>query len=136
MTPAASWSPEDYHRAFNRCRDAWEATQHTGYGEAVRLIAGEVAPPESLVRELDKEFVKRTMEEWGEILDRHGVDPPQRLLHLAAGDQLPAERPPLAGRSCHDPTGLQTAAEEGCDWATLSPILSMRCSGLCSASDQ
>ena len=26
MTPAASWSPEDYHRAFNRCRDAWEAT--------------------------------------------------------------------------------------------------------------
>jgi thiamine-phosphate diphosphorylase len=43
-------------------------------------------------------------------------------IHLAAGDQLPANRPPLVGRSCHDPTGLQTAAEEGCDWATLSPI--------------
>ena len=28
---------------------------------------------ESLVRELDKEFAKRTMEEWGEILDRHDV---------------------------------------------------------------
>ena len=26
MTPAASWSPVDFHRAFNRCRQAWEAT--------------------------------------------------------------------------------------------------------------
>jgi len=43
-------------------------------------------------------------------------------IHLAADDQLPANRPPLVGRSCHDPTGLQAAAEEGCDWATLSPI--------------
>lgn len=43
-------------------------------------------------------------------------------IHLAAGDQIPAHRPPLAGRSCHDPAGLQTAAGEGCDWATLSPI--------------
>ncbi|MPY94131.1 MAG: thiamine phosphate synthase [Acidimicrobiia bacterium] len=43
-------------------------------------------------------------------------------VHLATSDQLPANRPPLVGRSCHDPTGLQAAAEEGCDWATLSPI--------------
>lgn len=26
MTPAASWSPGDFHRAFNRARQAWEAT--------------------------------------------------------------------------------------------------------------
>lgn len=26
VTPVASWSPVDYHHAFNRCREAWEAT--------------------------------------------------------------------------------------------------------------
>ena len=43
-------------------------------------------------------------------------------VHLAAGDHLPANRPELVGRSCHDPAGLRAAAAEGCDWATLSPI--------------
>lgn len=43
-------------------------------------------------------------------------------VHLAARDHLPAARPALVGRSCHSPAGLRAAAEEGCDWATLSPI--------------
>jgi thiamine-phosphate pyrophosphorylase len=43
-------------------------------------------------------------------------------VHLAARDHLPAARPALVGRSCHSPTGLRAAADEGCDWATLSPI--------------
>lgn len=43
-------------------------------------------------------------------------------VHLAARDHLPVNRPPLVGRSCHDPAGLQATAEEGFDWATLSPI--------------
>ena len=28
MTPAGSWSPEDYYRASRRARDAWQATDH------------------------------------------------------------------------------------------------------------
>lgn len=43
-------------------------------------------------------------------------------LHLAAHDHLPIPWPPLVGRSCHSPAGLHAAADEGCDWATLSPI--------------
>lgn len=43
-------------------------------------------------------------------------------IHLAAQDHLPTARPALVGRSCHSPDALQAAADEGCDWATLSPI--------------
>lgn len=43
-------------------------------------------------------------------------------VHLAASDPVPADRPPLLGRSCHGPGELAAAAAEGCDWATLSPI--------------
>lgn len=43
-------------------------------------------------------------------------------VHLAAADPMPVPRPPLVGRSCHDPASLAAAAAEGCDYATLSPI--------------
>lgn len=43
-------------------------------------------------------------------------------VHLAATDPMPFPRPPLVGRSCHDRRSLEQAAEEGCDYATLSPI--------------
>ncbi|MEX2659418.1 MAG: thiamine phosphate synthase [Acidimicrobiales bacterium] len=43
-------------------------------------------------------------------------------VHLAGSDPVPAERPPLLGRSCHGADDLAAAAAEGCDWATLSPI--------------
>jgi thiamine-phosphate diphosphorylase len=43
-------------------------------------------------------------------------------VHLAATDQFPEPRPPLLGRSCHNPADLDAAAAEGCDYATLSPI--------------
>jgi uncharacterized protein len=38
----------DIESRFAGIRDAWEATQHTGYGEAVRLIASEVYGLDSL----------------------------------------------------------------------------------------
>jgi hypothetical protein len=41
----------DIESRFAGIRDAWEATQHTGYGEAVRLIAGEVYGLDSLTPE-------------------------------------------------------------------------------------
>ena len=43
-------------------------------------------------------------------------------VHLAAADPLPAARPALLGRSCHDATEVRRAAAEGCDWVTLSPV--------------
>lgn len=47
---------------------------------------------------------------------------PSDGLHLSAADALPSPRPPLVGRSCHHRSDLDTAATDGCDWATLSPI--------------
>jgi len=43
-------------------------------------------------------------------------------VHLAARDPFPSPRPELVGRSCHDAAELAAAAEEGCDYVTLSPI--------------
>ncbi len=43
-------------------------------------------------------------------------------VHLAAGDVLPAPRPALVGRSCHDAAELARAAGERCDYVTLSPV--------------
>jgi hypothetical protein len=41
----------DIESRFAGIRDAWEATQHTGYGEAVRLIASKVYGLDSLTPE-------------------------------------------------------------------------------------
>ena len=43
-------------------------------------------------------------------------------VHLAAGDPFPDRRPGIVGRSCHDAAEVQSAAAEGCDYVTLSPI--------------
>ena len=43
-------------------------------------------------------------------------------VHLAGADAMPAMRPAVVGRSCHSVSDLDTAAAEGCDYATLSPI--------------
>jgi thiamine-phosphate pyrophosphorylase len=43
-------------------------------------------------------------------------------VHLAARDPFPSPRPELVGRSCHDAVELAAAAQEGCDYVTLSPI--------------
>lgn len=44
-------------------------------------------------------------------------------LHLRAHDDFPrGSRPPLVGRSCHNPAELRRAADEGCDYVTLSPV--------------
>ena len=43
-------------------------------------------------------------------------------LHLSATEPLPAPRPALLGRSCHDGDEVRRAATEGCDWVTVSPV--------------
>jgi thiamine-phosphate diphosphorylase len=48
-------------------------------------------------------------------LDADGV-------HLAAGDAWPEPAPTTIGRSCHDRTELQSAAAEGVDYVTVSPV--------------
>ncbi len=45
-------------------------------------------------------------------------------VHLAATDVWPTPRLAVVGRSCHSVAELEAAAEEGCDYATLSPIFS------------
>ncbi|KRF24401.1 hypothetical protein ASG95_07525 [Phycicoccus sp. Soil803] len=44
-------------------------------------------------------------------------------VHLRARDPFPhGERPALVGRSCHAEDDLRHAANEGCDYVTLSPV--------------
>ena len=43
-------------------------------------------------------------------------------VHLAAADPVPAVRPPILGRSCHDAAELARATAEGCDYVTVSPV--------------
>lgn len=44
-------------------------------------------------------------------------------VHLRARDPFPSgERPALVGRSCHGEAELRRAADEGCDYVTLSPV--------------
>lgn len=43
-------------------------------------------------------------------------------VHLSAADEVPAPRPALLGRSCHDRDEVDRAAAEGCDWVTVSPV--------------
>ena len=52
----------DLEARFSGIRDAWEATQHTGYGEAVRLIAREVYDLDSITPE-GLEAAQRRLEE-------------------------------------------------------------------------
>lgn len=42
--------------------------------------------------------------------------------HLRASDPMPSRRPALLGRSCHSRAEVVAAAEEGCDYVTLSPV--------------
>ncbi len=45
-------------------------------------------------------------------------------LHLAAADPWPGDHPGLiVGRSCHNCAEVQAAADEGADYATVSPVL-------------
>jgi len=49
------------------------------------------------------------------------VEPGQNV-HLTAAEPTPGIRSPILGRSCHDGAELRAASEEGCDYATLSPV--------------
>lgn len=45
-----------------------------------------------------------------------------RAVHLSAREVFPRIRPTLVGRSCHGPDEVASAAAEGCDYITLSPV--------------
>ena len=51
-----------------------------------------------------------------------GTALPGEALHLSAADAVPAVRPRLLGRSCHDAGEVARAAQQGCDWVSVSPI--------------
>ena len=51
-----------------------------------------------------------------------GSSPTGDAVHLSASDALPRPRPALVGRSCHDGAEVRRAAQEGCDWVTVSPV--------------
>ncbi len=55
----------------------------------------------------------------GEGATRGAVREP---VHLSAVEPFPSPRPEIVGRSCHSPAELSRAAEEGCDYAFLSPV--------------
>lgn len=91
---------------------------------------------ELLVRDKDLPRAERVaMAEWarsvleplgGTVLISSGPSAAAHGVHLAAGDPMPVPRPPTVGRSCHDAAELASAAAEGCDFATLSPIFASR----------
>lgn len=58
----------------------------------------------------------------GPPLPQAAADRACDAVHLTAVDALPVPRPPLVGRSCHDPASVRRAAAEGCDWVTVSPV--------------
>jgi hypothetical protein len=68
----------DLEARFSGISDAWEATQHTGYGEAVRLIAREVYDLDSITP-AGLEAAQRRLEELRQPGER------LRLLHEIAG---------------------------------------------------
>jgi thiamine-phosphate diphosphorylase len=43
-------------------------------------------------------------------------------VHLSAADPFPVDTPKLVGRSCHTAEDVSRAADEGCQYVTLSPI--------------
>jgi thiamine-phosphate diphosphorylase len=43
-------------------------------------------------------------------------------VHLAAEEPFPEPRPRLVGRSCHNAHEVSRAADEGCDYVTVSPV--------------
>jgi thiamine-phosphate diphosphorylase len=47
---------------------------------------------------------------------------PSDGVHLASAEAVPLPRPPLLGRSCHTSADVARAADEGCNYVTLSPV--------------
>jgi thiamine-phosphate pyrophosphorylase len=66
------------------------------------------------------EGLRGLLEPVGGLLIRAGTG--AAAVHLAARQPFPAVRPPLVGRSCHDPGELARARAERCDYVTVSPV--------------
>ena len=59
----------------------------------------------------------------GDVLVLAGTSVTADAVHLSATDAVPAPRPRLLGRSCHDRASVAAARAAGCDWVTVSPVL-------------
>ncbi|MGH3414273.1 MAG: thiamine phosphate synthase [Marmoricola sp.] len=55
------------------------------------------------------------------VLSSRVPEPTAAGLHLAASQPTGSAHPGLVGRSCHTPAEVRRAADEGVDYATLSP---------------
>ena len=66
--------------------------------------------------------LRASLDAVGGTLVLAGTGLPGDALHLSAADELPAPRPALLGRSCHDRAAVDAAGAEGCDWVTVSPV--------------
>lgn len=87
----------DIESRFSGIREAWEATQFTGYGEAVRLIAREVYGLDSLTVE-GLEAAQRTLEELRQPGERHRLlSEVARLDHVQIDDFQWACKPDESG---------------------------------------
>jgi thiamine-phosphate pyrophosphorylase len=72
-------------------------------------------PERSALADALRPFVPTLLVAGDETIPADGV-------HLAATDHFPDPRPGVVGRSCHATDELTAAADEGCDYATISPI--------------
>jgi len=64
--------------------------------------------------------LRRVLDPVGGVLLLAG--PRGDAVHLSASDPLPAPRPTVVGRSCHDAGEVARADAEGCDYVTCSPV--------------
>lgn len=106
----------------------------TGGRDLVDVVAGAVAGGARAVvlREKDRPRGDRlalaaalrevVAERQGRLLVASDPTIPADGVHLAAADPFPTPPPPLVGRSCHGPAGVEAAAAEGCTYAFLSPV--------------
>src|SRR5690606_16047366 len=59
---------------------------------------------------------------WGEAGSSRAAGSWGEAVQLAAQEPFPSRRPALVGRSCHDAAEVSQAADEGCDYVTVSPV--------------
>jgi thiamine-phosphate diphosphorylase len=78
--------------------------------------------PEGARHELAEELRPILHAASGQLLVASDPRLPSDGVHLAAADALPDHRPAIVGRSCHTIAEVVAAEEEGCDYATLSPV--------------
>ena len=77
-------------------------------------------PPDARAALADR--LRALLDPVGGVLVLAGTSLPGDAVHLAGHDAVPEPRPARVGRSCHDADEVTHAAEQGCDWVTVSPV--------------